>query len=64
MMENYRSVQKWFPCLIARVQKLTGIRKETVEGRHSLLLDKEDVKHVLLSCPETRKWGMEFFVKN
>jgi hypothetical protein len=50
--------------LIARVQKLTGIRKETVEGRHSLCLDKEDVKRVLLSCPETKKWGMEFFSKN
>jgi protein gp37 len=45
------------PCLIARVQKLIGIR------RHSLCLDKEYVKHVLLSCPETKKLGMEFFSK-
>jgi hypothetical protein len=50
--------------LIARVQKLTGIRTETVEGRHSLHLDKEDVKCVLLRCPEARKWGMECFNKN
>jgi len=34
MMEKYSSVQKWFSCLIVSVQKLTGIRKETVEGRH------------------------------
>jgi hypothetical protein len=54
-MEKYSSVQKWFSCLITRVQKLTGIRKETVDRRHSLCLDKEDVKRVLLSCPETRK---------
>jgi len=62
-MENYSSVQKWFPCLIARVQKLTGIRTETVEGWHSLHLDKKDVKRVLLSYQEARKLGMEFFSK-
>jgi hypothetical protein len=63
MLKNYSSVQKWFPCLITSIQKLTGIRKETVGGRHSLHLYKENVKRVLLSCPETRKWGMEFFSK-
>lgn len=50
--------------MIARVQKLTRIITETAEGRHSLHLDKEDVKRVLLSCPEARKLAMEFFSKN
>jgi hypothetical protein len=51
-------MEKWFQWLITKVHKLTGIRKETAEGRYSLCLGKEDVTCVLLSCPETRKWGM------
>jgi hypothetical protein len=33
-------------------------------GTCPLCRGKEDVKHILLSCPETKKWRMQFINKN
>jgi hypothetical protein len=36
-----------------------GIRRKTDKVNCPLCLGEEDVKHILLSCPETRKWRTE-----
>jgi uncharacterized membrane protein YcaP (DUF421 family) len=39
------------------------LRLENKERKMPLHIDKEDVKHTLLSCPETMKWTMGFLRK-
>jgi hypothetical protein len=46
--------------LLSGVWKLRGIRKKIDKGCCPLYLDKDDVKHLLLSRPETRKWRRKF----
>jgi hypothetical protein len=40
----------------AGIWKLRGIRKDFERGRCPLCLGEEDAKHILLKCPETKKW--------
>jgi hypothetical protein len=47
----------------AGVWKLRGIRRGWEKGTCPLCRGNEDAKHVLLSCPETKKWGMQFMNK-
>jgi hypothetical protein len=49
--------------MLADTWKMREIRKKIKKGRWPLHLDKEDVKHTLLSCPETMKWTMGFLRK-
>jgi hypothetical protein len=48
--------------MLADTGKMRKIRKKIKKGRCPLHLD-EDVKHTLLSCPETMKWTMGFLRK-
>jgi hypothetical protein len=47
----------------AGVWKLRGIRRGWERGTCPLCRGNENVKHILLSCPETRKWRMQFINK-
>jgi hypothetical protein len=40
---------------------MRGIRKKIDNRRRPLYYGKKEVKHVFLSCPETRKKSKEFF---
>jgi hypothetical protein len=42
----------------ARVWKLRGIGRGQEKGTCPLCRGNEDGKHILLSCPETKKWRM------
>jgi hypothetical protein len=48
-----RSVISW---LIAGIWQLKGVRRNADEGRCAFCLAKEDVKHILLECKETKHW--------
>jgi hypothetical protein len=47
----------------AGVWKLRGIRRRWEKGTCPLCRDNEDAKHILLICPETKKWRMQFINK-
>jgi hypothetical protein len=47
----------------AAVWKLRGIRRGWEKETYPLCRGNEDVKHILLSCPETKKWRMQFMNK-
>jgi hypothetical protein len=47
----------------AGVWKLRGIRRGLEKGTSPLCMGNEDVKHMLLSWPETKKWRMQFMSK-
>jgi hypothetical protein len=47
----------------AGVWKLRGIRRGWEKGTCPLCRGNEDAKHILLSCPETKKWRMQFINK-
>lgn len=36
-----------------------GIRRGSDRGRSPLCLGEEDAKHILMNCPETKKWREE-----
>jgi hypothetical protein len=50
--------------LKAGIWKLRGIRRGFERGRCPLCLEKEDAKHILLKCPETKKWREECVSSN
>jgi hypothetical protein len=43
----------------AGISKLRGIRRRCKQEHAPLCMGNEDVKHTLLSCPETKKWRMQ-----
>jgi hypothetical protein len=45
------------------IWKLRGSRKGVEKGTCSLCLGKEDTKHILLECPETKNWRMKMLCK-
>jgi hypothetical protein len=45
------------------IWKLRGCRKGIEKGICPLCLGKEDIKHILLECPETTNWGKEIMCK-
>jgi hypothetical protein len=45
------------------IWKLRGSRKGVEIGTCPLCLGKEDTKHILLECPETKDWRMEMLCK-
>jgi hypothetical protein len=45
--------------LKAGIWKLRGIRRRFERGRCPLCLEEEGAKHMLLECPETKKWREE-----
>jgi hypothetical protein len=47
----------------AGVWKLRGNRRRLEKGTCLLCRGNKDVKHILLSCPETKKWRMQFINK-
>jgi hypothetical protein len=57
---NERNGSAWMK---AAVWKLRGVRRGWGKGTCPLCRGNEDVKHVLLSCPETKKWRMQFINK-
>jgi hypothetical protein len=58
-----RNVRNGLVWMEAGVWKLRGIRSGLERGMCPLCMVNEDVKHILLSCPETKKWGMQFMSK-
>jgi hypothetical protein len=44
----------------AGVWKLRGISGGLEKGTCPLCMGNDDMKHILLSCPETKKWRMQF----
>jgi hypothetical protein len=56
----------WFICLVNYlfIYLLIHLRESTDKGRCPLCLDKEDVKHILLDCLETRNWRTTFSNEN
>jgi hypothetical protein len=42
------------------VWQLKRIRQNSVKGRYHLYLEKEEAKHVLLDCIDTRSWIMKW----
>ena len=42
--------------LIAEIWQLKGVRRDADKGRCPLCFGKEDVKHILLECKETKYW--------
>jgi hypothetical protein len=57
---NERNGLAWMK---AEVWKLRGIRRGLKKGTCPLCRGNEDIKHILLSCPETKKWRMQFMSK-
>jgi hypothetical protein len=45
--------------LIAGIWQLKGVRRNADKGRCPLCFGKEDVKHILLECKETKHWGVK-----
>jgi hypothetical protein len=45
------------------IWKLRGSRKGVEKGTCPLCLGKEDIKHILLECPETKDRRMEMLCK-
>jgi hypothetical protein len=42
--------------LIAGIWQLEGVRRNADKGRCPLCIEKEDAKHILLECKETKYW--------
>jgi hypothetical protein len=42
--------------LIAGIWQLKGVRRNADKGGCPLCFEKEDVKHILLECKETKYW--------
>jgi hypothetical protein len=42
--------------LIAGIWQLKGVRRNADKGRCPLCLEREDLKHILLECKETKYW--------
>jgi hypothetical protein len=42
--------------LIAGIWQLKGVRRNADKGRCPLCFEREDVKHILLECKETKYW--------
>jgi hypothetical protein len=57
---NERNGSAWMK---AGVWKLRGIRRGWEKGTCPLCRDNVDAKHILLSCPETKKCRMQFMNK-
>jgi hypothetical protein len=53
LFKKRRSRIAW---LIAGIWQLKGVRRNADKGRCPLCLEKEDVKHILLKCKETKYW--------
>jgi hypothetical protein len=60
MVINERNGLAWMKAV---VWKLRGIRRGWEKGTYPLCRDNEDAKHIPLSCPETKKWRMQFINK-
>jgi hypothetical protein len=48
----------------AGIWKLRRLRRGTDKGSCPLGLGKEDAKHILLRCPETKIWTTDFILAN
>jgi hypothetical protein len=42
--------------LVAGIWQLKGVRRNADKGRCPLCFEKEDAKHILLECTETKYW--------
>jgi hypothetical protein len=45
--------------LIAGIWQLKGVRRNADKGRCPLCFEKENVKHILLDCKETKHWRLK-----
>jgi hypothetical protein len=57
---NERNGLAWMK---AAVWKLRGVRRGLEKGTFPQCRGSEDAKHLVVSCPETKKWRMQFMNK-
>jgi hypothetical protein len=50
--------------LIAGIWQLKGVRRKADKGRCPLCFEKDDVKHILLECKETKYWREKLIHNN
>jgi hypothetical protein len=58
-----RNERNGIPWIKAGIWELRELKRGTDNGSCTLYLGKEDIKHALLSCPETMKWKIGFLCK-
>jgi hypothetical protein len=51
-----RKARSGIAWLIAGIWQLEGVRRNDDKGRCTLHFEREDVKHILLECKETKYW--------
>jgi hypothetical protein len=56
-------MRRGMACWRLGIWKLRGSRKGVEKGTCPLCLGKENTKHILLECPETKTWRTEMLCK-